>query len=231
MTIASTLDLLKKQSLPTLVLDELEHMIRDGRLKPGDPLRENTLSEQLGISRGPIREAFRSLAEKGLVRVEKNRGAFVRIISLSEADAIFEVRMALEHLIIEKLAEMPSRVQHSPLYALLSESEARAAQYDYAGCHALNLEFHETLAHLSGNATLLETYQRLVNELSLFRQQAHAVSQNAESLRRSVADHRALYDALVAGDPEQAWRILQGHLQASRQRLRALFSEESVRLT
>jgi DNA-binding GntR family transcriptional regulator len=231
MTFAATLDLLKKQSLPTLVLEELEHMIRDGRLMPGDPLRENTLSTQLGVSRGPIREAFRALAEKGLVRVEKNRGVFVRSISLREADAIFEVRMALEQLTVSKLCETPLRVATSHLSALLVESDARAAKADFSGCHALNVEFHESLVRLSGNQTLLDTYQRLVNELSLFRHQAHAASRNTESLRCSVADHRALYQALVAGDREQAWSVLHRHVETSRQRLRVLLSDQTERLT
>jgi DNA-binding GntR family transcriptional regulator len=231
MTFAATLDLLKRQSLPTLVLDELEHMIRDGRLKPGDPLRETTLSSQLGVSRGPIREAFRALAEKGLVRVEKNRGVFVRAITPHEADAIYEVRLALEQLIIMKLAQMPLRVSTSHLAALLLDAQGRAARSDYAGCHALNVEFHETLARLTGNAALLDTYQRLVSELSLFRQQAHASSRNALSLQRSVADHLAIYEALVAGDGALAWSVLQPHVEASRQRLQTLLNDEPERLT
>jgi len=231
MTFATTLDLLKRQSLPTLVLEELELMIRDGRLKPGDPLRETSLSSQLGVSRGPIREAFRALAEKGLVRVEKNRGVFVRAITPHEADAIYEVRLALEQLIIMKLALMPLRVSTSHLAALLQDAQGRASRSDYVGCHALNLEFHETLARLTGNAALLDTYQRLVSELSLFRQQAHASSRNALSLQRSVADHRAIYEALVAGDGALAWSVLQPHVEASRQRLQSLLNDEPERLT
>jgi len=231
MTFATTLDLLKRQSLPTLVLEELELMIRDGRLKPGDPLRETSLSSQLGVSRGPIREAFRALAEKGLVRVEKNRGVFVRAITPHEADAIYEVRLALEQLIIMKLAQMPLRVSTSHLAALLVDAQGRAARSDYAGCHALNVEFHETLARLTGNAALLDTYQRLVSELSLFRQQAHASSRNALSLQRSVADHRAIYEALVAGDGALAWSVLHPHVEASRQRLQSLLNDEPERLT
>lgn len=229
MTFAATLDVLKKQSLPTLVLEELEHMIRDGRLMPGDPLRETTLSAQLGVSRGPIREAFRALAEKGLVRVEKNRGVFVRAITPQEADAIYEVRLALEQLIVHKLAHMPLRVSTSHLAALLQDAENRAGRSDYAGCHALNLEFHDTLARLTGNPTLLETYQRLVNELSLFRHHAHVAARNALSLQRSVAEHRALYDALVAGDGRRAWSVLQQHVEVSRHRLNALLNDEPER--
>ncbi len=230
MTFETALDLLKNQSLPTLVLEELEQMIRVGRLMPGDPLRENTLSEQLGVSRGPIREAFRALAEKGLVRVEKNRGVFVRSITPREADGIFEVRVALEHLVVSKLAQMSQRVASSHLSGLLSESDARAARSDVAGCHALNLEFHESLARLTGNPTLLDTYQRLVNELALFRQQAHAASRNTETLRRSVADHRAVYQALVEGNQAQAWQILHRHLEKSRERLLDLLRDEPERL-
>jgi DNA-binding GntR family transcriptional regulator len=226
MTFETALDLLKNHSLPTLVLEELEQMIRDGRLMPGDPLRENTLSEQLGVSRGPIREAFRALAEKGLVRVEKNRGVFVRSITPREADAIFEVRVALEHLVVSKLAQMSQRVACSRLSGLLAESDARVARSDVAGCHALNLEFHESLVRLTGNPTLLDTYQRLVNELALFRQQAHAASRNTETLQRSVADHRAVYQALVEGNQAQAWQVLHRHLETSRERLLDILRNE-----
>ena len=75
-------------------------MLRNGMFSPGEALREVTLANQLGVSRGPIREAFRSLEEKGLVKVEKNRGVFVRVISVKEADEIFEVRTTLEKLIV-----------------------------------------------------------------------------------------------------------------------------------
>jgi DNA-binding GntR family transcriptional regulator len=223
--------LLKSQSLPTLVLEELELMIRDGRLKPGDPLREASLSIQLGVSRGPIREAFRALLEKGLVRQEKNRGVYVRTITPLEADSIFEVRMSLERLIISKLVRMPSQVSGSHLYALLQDAEARALQADYAGCHALNLDFHESLARLTGNSTLLETYKRLVNELTLFRHQAHVASRNTKSLQRSVADHRELYEALVAGNEQLAWSVLCRHVEASRCRLQILLNSNSERLS
>ena len=68
MTYAQTLGVLKHHSMPSLVQDELERMLRQGAFAPGDPLRETSLATQLGVSRGPIREAFRSLEEKGLLR-------------------------------------------------------------------------------------------------------------------------------------------------------------------
>jgi hypothetical protein len=224
MTYANTLDVLKRHSLPSLVQDELERMLKIGTYSPGDPLRETTLAAQLGVSRGPIREAFRSMEEKGLVRVEKNRGVFVRSISQKEADDIFEVRSALEKLIVSRLARQPERLNNSGLPELLNKADKLAAKADFAGCHTLNVEFHERLAVLAGNEALLSTYRRLVNELSLFRRQAHASSPDASSLKQSVLDHRELFEALRMGDKRSALRVLKSHVEESRKRLKKILS-------
>ncbi len=227
MTFAQTLGVLKHHSMPSLVQEELERMLRGGVFAPGDPLREASLATQLGVSRGPIREAFRSLEEKGLVRVEKNRGVFVRIITPEEADNIFEVRTALEKLIVSRLARAPQDLTNSGVPELLNTAEKLAARADFSGCHTLNIQFHERLAELAGNATLLQTYRRLVNELSLFRQQAHASTADASTLRQSVVDHKNLYAALVEGDKRKALRVLKLHVEASRRRLKAILSNPS----
>jgi len=225
MNYVQTLDFLKQNSLPSLVQEELERMLRGGAFSAGAPLRESALANQLGVSRGPIREAFRSLEEKGLVRVEKNRGVFVRTITPQEADDIFEVRSALEELIVSRIVGAPDCLTESGLPQLLDRAQRLAADADFAGCHALNVEFHRRLAELSGNASLLQTYQRLVDELSLFRQQAHASTPDASSLRQSVADHQELYAALVAGNKRLALRVLRQHVEASRKRLHKLLSQ------
>ena len=89
MTLPNALDVLKTQSLAMLVQEELERMILDGRLLPGEQMREVALAALLGVSRGPIREAFRALEGKGLVSVVKNCGVFVRTLDLEEADQIY----------------------------------------------------------------------------------------------------------------------------------------------
>ncbi len=224
MTYTHTLGVLRHHSMPSLVQDELERLLRQGAFAPGDPLRETSLATQLGVSRGPIREAFRSLEEKGLVRVEKNRGVFVRVISPQEADDIFEVRTALEKLIVSRIARAPGCLVDSGLPELLDKAQKLAAKADFSGCHTLNVEFHERLAELAGNATLLQTYRRLVNELSLFRQQAHARTPDASTLQQSVADHKSLFAALVDGDKRTALRVLKLHVDESRKRLKAVLS-------
>ena len=90
--------ILQNHSLTMLVQRELERMVLAGELAAGEKLNELGLAERLGVSRGPVREALRALAETGLVRLEKNRGVFVREISVAEADEIYELRATLDQM-------------------------------------------------------------------------------------------------------------------------------------
>src|SRR5262245_25421735 len=96
---------LQQTSLSNLVQAEIERLILDGELAAGTKLTEATLAERLGVSRGPVREAFRMLEESGLVRTEKNRGVFVREVPLEEALEIFEVRAVMDLYVGRKLAQ------------------------------------------------------------------------------------------------------------------------------
>jgi DNA-binding GntR family transcriptional regulator len=93
---SNALEILQSQSLTMLVQKEIERMIVGGEVGAGAKLSENALAVRLGVSRGPVREAFRALEESGLVRLEKNRGVFVRQVSIEEADEIYELRAALD---------------------------------------------------------------------------------------------------------------------------------------
>src|SRR5450631_951020 len=95
----TAIDVLRAHSLTTLVQRELERQIISGELEAGAKLNEAEIASELRVSRGPVREAFRALGQSGLVRTEKNRGVFVRQVSLEEAYEIYEVRAALDGLI------------------------------------------------------------------------------------------------------------------------------------
>src|SRR6266567_3991109 len=102
---AATIALVQSNSLPMLVQKELERMILAGDLAAGAKLNEAAVAELLGVSRGPIREAFRALEESGLVRLEKNRGVFVRQIAVEEADEIYELRAVLDEFAGKRVAQ------------------------------------------------------------------------------------------------------------------------------
>src|SRR5437762_3465423 len=80
-------------------------MILAGDLPAGAKLNEATIADLLGVSRGPVREAFRALEESGLVRLEKNRGVFVRQIDVKEADEIYELRAVLDEFVGRRVSQ------------------------------------------------------------------------------------------------------------------------------
>lgn len=217
MTFTTALNVLKHQSLPTLVQEELERMIMDGRLLPGEQLREVALAALLGVSRGPIREAFRGLEEKGLVSTVKNCGVFVRKLDPVEADQIYEVREALEALIGERVSRHIDIEGISALQTIVEQMAVAVAGADINRYTALNFSFHDALARLSGNPKLHATYQRLVAELSLFRR--HTYVHDESSMALSLAEHRAIFDAIVARQPQRVTELLGGHVSDSRRRL------------
>src|ERR1700681_2017900 len=148
---AATIALVRSNSLPMLVQKELERMILAGDLGAGAKLNEAAVADLLGVSRGPVREAFRALEESGLVRLEKNRGVFVRQISLEEADDIYEVRAVLDEWVGRRLAQTASGEQLKELKSIVERMDHAAAQDDVDAYYPLNLDFHERLITFAGN--------------------------------------------------------------------------------
>jgi phosphonate utilization transcriptional regulator len=214
---ASAITLLRTHSLATLAHQELERMILAGDLPAGGKLNEALVAAQLGISRGPVREAFRALEESGLVRVEKNRGVFVRQISVAEADEIYDLRASLDEMIGRRVAERASAEQLAHLRALIVRMEAAATAKDTGDYYAANIVFHDALAQYAANAKLLEMYRRLVNELSLYRRKT--IERGGAILPTSMREHRKIVEAIAAKDGATAGRLMYEHAMASRERM------------
>ncbi|MGB2817438.1 MAG: phosphonate utilization associated transcriptional regulator [Burkholderiaceae bacterium] len=212
-----TIELLRTASLSSAAQQEIERMILEGEIGPGSKLTEAWLSERLGVSRGPIREAFRMLEEAGLVRQEKNRGVFVRDIPLEEALEIYDLRAAMDELVGRCLAETVTPEQMKAARAIVERMDSAARAGDADTYHLLNLEFHDALVGFTGNRKLAAVYRKLVKELALFRRRN---LRDQELLPHSAAEHRAILKAIAAGDPEQAGRTMFDHVMESKQRAR-----------
>ncbi len=191
-------------------------MILAGELLPGTKLTEAWLSERLGVSRGPIREAFRMLEEAGLVRQEKNRGVFVRDIPVDEAVEIFDLRAAMDELVGRRLAERISAEQMRQLKAVLEQMERAVREGDADAYHLLNLQFHDRLVEFAGNRKMAAIYSKLVKELALFRRRNLA---EREALPHSVAEHRQILKAISSGDAGLAGRVMFDHVIESKERM------------
>src|SRR5258708_562246 len=167
-TAPTALQLVQSNSLPALVQIEIERLILRGDLAIGQRINESELATRFGTSRGPVREALRALEESRLVRSEKNRGVFVREISVAEADEIYDVREALDQLIGRRVAERATPEQLRELEAVLAEMDDATRLRDIRAYHALNLKFHDLLLDFSGNARPTHSYRLLTKRILLF---------------------------------------------------------------
>jgi phosphonate utilization transcriptional regulator len=210
-----TIALLQTSSLASVVQQEIERAILQGEYAPGSKLVEAAIAEKLGVSRGPVREAFRMLEEAGLVRTEKNRGVFVRDIPIDEAIEIFDLRAAMDELVGRKLAASITPVQLKEIRALVDGMEKAVRAADARQYHLLNLKFHDRLVEIAGNSKLTAIYRKLIKELSLFRR---LNLDDGWLLPVSANEHRQIVKAIAAGDPEAAGRAMFNHVMDSKER-------------
>ncbi|MEO7547403.1 MAG: phosphonate utilization associated transcriptional regulator [Ramlibacter sp.] len=210
-----TIALLQTSSLTTVVQQEIERAILQGEYAPGSKLIEAALAEKMGVSRGPVREAFRMLEEAGLVRNEKNRGVFVRDIPIEEAVEIFDLRAAMDELVGRKLAKDITAAQQKEIKGLVDAMEKAVKVDDAYNYHLLNLKFHDRLVEMAGNSKLTSIYRKLIKELSLFRRLNLA---DGWLLPISASEHRKILKAIASGDVNAAGRAMFEHVMDSKER-------------
>lgn len=151
---ASSLEVLRSRTLPELVAREIVRLIRAGAFEAGARLSEAGLAERLGVSRSPVREAFRALEEAGLVRQEKNRGVFLRELSRAEVAELDVVREGLAAEAGRLLAHRATPGQLEQLQDLAARSGSRHAVLD-------------CMVEMAGNRTLQHYYRQVVDRLHL----------------------------------------------------------------
>ncbi|MBX3654235.1 MAG: phosphonate utilization associated transcriptional regulator [Ramlibacter sp.] len=210
-----TIALLQSSSLTNVVQQEIERAILVGEYPPGSKLIEAALADKLGVSRGPVREAFRMLEEAGLVRNEKNRGVFVRDIPIDEAVEIFDLRAAMDELVGRQLATHVTPAQLKEMKGLVDQMEKAVKASDTYNYHLLNLKFHDRLVEMAGNRKLTAIYRKLIKELSLFRRLNLA---DGWLMPISASEHRQIVKAIASGDADAAGRAMFDHVIESKER-------------
>lgn len=211
----NVLSLVQNTSLTRLVADSVENLILSGELAPGVKLNEVALAERFRVSRGPLREAYRLLEESGLICQEKNRGAFVRVVELSEAAELYEVRAGLDATAGRLLA---GRINAEQLGALrrLTDQMKSVDNSDVEQFHILNLAFHDQIVAMTGNRTLTDTYRKLAKQLALFRKRNLMAPM---AIPHFALEHSAIVDLLEQHDALGCAEALYAHAQGGRQRM------------
>ena len=205
------------------VYDHLRGEILEGRLEPGAELAEVALAEQLGVSRGPIREAIGRLASEGLVTVRPRRGAVVRSLSKEEFLELYQVREALERMAVQLAVPRLTPEQLAELGALNEAMDGHAARGEVAEFFEANLGFHRRLLEASGNAKLQELYRQLLGQIGRYRMRSLTLRGN---LQRSVAEHASILRAAKRGDAERAAQLAAEHIRVPQRRLKTLEEDD-----
>ena len=206
----------KKESLTTTVRESIEQKIYNGDFKPGDSLIESALATELNVSRGPIREATRQLAETGLLTIIKNRGVFVREVSLEEALNLCDLRSGLARVAGRLAALRATPKQIDELWELWEEMEHNRKARRTDDYHEWNDRFHSAIIDASGNARVLDLQHMTDRELHLF---SHWGVIAAKRLDQSNIEHRQIIECIEKGDEWGAARAFENHVLNGKQRM------------
>lgn len=204
------------RSLTAMVRERLEKMIVGGEVKGGERLNENALAAELGISRGPVREATRLLAEAGMVTIVPKRGVFVREISLEDVLHVYDVRTGLARVAGRLAAVRATSTHIASLRALWEAMEQARAEEESDSYYDINREFHALTVAISGNRRLIDFHETTEREVFLFLRRG---VQGRSRLDRSNAQHREILDAIAAGDEQAAAEACERHVVTGKQRM------------
>jgi DNA-binding GntR family transcriptional regulator len=200
-----------RSTLPQVAAERLRALIIEGILAPGARLNERELSDQLGLSRTPLREAFRLLASEGLLLQLPNRG--VQVVALSRDDVChaFEVMASLEGLAGELAAARVTDADLDDLKALQGDLEKAHRRRDLPGYYRVNRAIHDRLNLIAANPVLAQTCRTLNARLHALRFRSNL---NGAKWDRAVAEHRSMLSALAARDGAGLRDLLVRHLHA-----------------
>ncbi|MEV5974056.1 GntR family transcriptional regulator [Streptomyces sp. NPDC051921] len=190
------------------VLEELRRAITTGELRPGGPIRQDTLAARLDVSRVPLREALKTLEAEGLVVHHVHRGYFVAELSLDDLEEIYRIRRLLEtEAVRAALYRMPDGLADS-LTRIQEEVERAARAGDVTAMADANRRFHFALVEASGMPRLVRLIATLWDATDAYRSLYYTERTHREL---AVHEHRAVISAVTEGDEAAAVRSLDEH--------------------
>lgn len=215
---------ISRDPLHIQVANRLRDMIVHGDLKPGERVPFAVLAAELGVSLTPLREAFKVLAEDGLVEQSPNRGVRVLPYTAAEATALFEVIAELESLAARLACERMSDDDLANLEALHEEMRGEYEERAKDSYFDLNSRIHETIVALSGNPVLIRTHTRLMVRANRGR---YIAIIDEDRWREAMDEHEAVMDAFRRRDSEAAHAIWHKHLTRSGEVVSAVLEQHA----
>ena len=199
----------KMISIADQVFEELERDILSGIFERGEILTEMKLSERLGVSRTPIREALRRLEQEHIIE-STSKGAKVIGISREDIADIREIRLRLEGLASRWAAERADAEGLKTLKEVVELQEFFTQKNDPDALKNADTRFHQAIYALSGSNSIRDTLEPLHRKLLKYRRVSLGVPLRAQ---QSLAEHRAIYEAIAAHDGDSAEKLTILHVQ------------------
>ncbi|MFK7871419.1 MAG: GntR family transcriptional regulator [Roseobacter sp.] len=204
----------RPKSLRELALEHLRDHIIDGSLKMGQILSERKISEELGVSKSPVREALAQLRDEGLVSIEPQKGA--RVFSLSEAEVtqICDFRQAIETAAFElALSRDPKGLSRdmTKIVKKMGQARTRGNEKEYL---ALDTSFHHMIFEHAGNDYLTASYTRYVGKIAALRTHLAKLPQHTDL---SFEEHQKIASAVSEGALAEIKSLLIAHIDRTRQ--------------
>jgi len=192
-------DRVKSSSLREQVVEQIRTAIIEGRLKPDDHIVEKDLTDQLGVSRTPVREALILLEREGLVTSVPNRGSFVRAFNENDIAAIFSMRTTLENFAAELCIEKLNEIDLERLEKLVEQQKKYIERGDFKNVRSTDMIFHQSLIEKANHPLLMRSWEELVAQIAaVLYIRAEAFPDYNEYL--AVSDHKKILDALSQRD-------------------------------
>lgn len=217
----------RPKSLRELALENLRNSIVDGSLKMGQALSERGISEELGVSKSPVREALAQLRDEGLVTIEPQKGARVFTLSNSEVAQICDFRQAIETAAFELALKRNPTGLASDMKRVVDEMRGTRGGKNERRYLELDTEFHHLIFTHAGNHYLTASYTRYVGKIAALRTHLAKLPKHTDM---SFEEHVGICAAVQDGDMDIIRTLLDQHIDRTRQAYEsaAVFLEASV---
>lgn len=210
-------DPIQKTSVVDTLAGKLRERILKNELRAGEPLRQEALAEAYGVSRMPIREAFRQLEAEGLVAFHPHRGAVVSAMSIEEAEELFDLRLIIETDLIQRAIENANSDDKAAAEAAFQAVQAAYSSGDEERWGALNWAFHRSLYTASNRPRSLALLDGLNANIDRYVRLQLSLERSAPD--RANDEHEQLLQAFIGGDAQQARTTLERHIRDARSSL------------
>ncbi len=195
------------RTLPEQIAARLQQEVLSSKFKPGDPLREMDLSERFGVSRGPIREAFRQLTQQGLLVLEPNKG--VRVAqnpSVEVRPLVVQLRRKIETFVLDSIFDRITADDLAVWDDILADIKAACEANDVDALTEHDLRFHQAIIQSHDDKDLFTLWQPIMMRMLMHYNRL-------DDIMESYREHKRILDAIHSGQKDEALQALENNIQ------------------